>query len=188
MTTQGPFCDPDELVRLMRAGDIEALDRITRCFSDRMLAVGRSRCRDEDDARDAVQDTLLQAGKHLQDFRGEGSIEGWLVRMVTNACYRMRRGRKNDPALHDTEAVLRDGTGSPEDAAAVGELTEALGDVLGSLPPDDRLLLLLADGEGWTGPEIAERLGITPGATRVRLHRVRAKVRERLGPLLEKRL
>jgi len=171
------------MVRLMKAGDLTALDRITRCFGQRLLAVGRSRCRDEDDAQDAVQDTLLQAGRHLADFRGDGSLEGWLVRMVANACWRMRRGRKNDPGLHDTEAVLTDPAGSPEEAAAVGQLAEALGRVLGELSPDERSLLLLADGEGWTGPEIAERLGITPGATRVRLHRVRAKVRERLAPL-----
>ena len=179
MTKSGLLCDPDELVGLMQAGDLEALDRITRCFADRLLAVGRRRCRNDDDARDAVQDTLLQAGQHLRDFRGEGSLEGWLVRMVANACHRMRRGRKNDAALHDTEAVLRDGAGSPEEQVAVGQLTEALGDVLGELSPDDRLLVLLADGEGWTGPEIAERLGITPGAARVRLHRARARARER---------
>ena len=172
----------------MKAGDLEALDRMTRCFGQRLLAVGRSRCRNEDDAQDAVQDTLLQAGKHLTDFRGDGSLEGWLVRMVANACHRMRRGRKNDPGLHDTEAVLVDPTGSPEQAAAVGQLTEALGQALGELTPDERTLLLLADGEGWTGPEIAARLGIKPGAARVRLHRARAKVREQLAPLAAEHL
>jgi len=188
VTTTRVTCDPNELVRLMKAGDLEALDRMTRCFGQRLLAVGRSRCRNEDDAQDAVQDTLLQAGKHLTDFRGDGSLEGWLVRMVANACHRMRRGRKNDPGLHDTEAVLVDPTGSPEQAAAVGQLTEALGQALGELTPDERTLLLLADGEGWTGPEIAARLGIKPGAARVRLHRARAKVREQLAPLAAEHL
>ena len=63
-----------------------------------LLAVGRRVCRDDERARDAVQDALLAAGEHLDDFRGDGSVEGWLVRMVANACKSWRRGRKEDPA------------------------------------------------------------------------------------------
>lgn len=88
------LCDPDRLIELARAGDPEALERMTRCYGSRLIAVGRAHCRDAERARDAVQDALLAATEHLDDFRGDGSLEGWLVRMVARACYRMRRGRK----------------------------------------------------------------------------------------------
>jgi RNA polymerase sigma-70 factor (ECF subfamily) len=104
MATDSPLCRPDELVARMRAGDLDVLDALSRCYGARLLQVGQRRCRDADQAQDAVQDALLSAGEHLSDFRGEGSVEGWLVRLVTNACHRMRRGQKNNPALEGCNA------------------------------------------------------------------------------------
>lgn len=179
----GALCDPDTLVEMLRAGDLQALDQMTRCFGASLLAAGRRHCRDDDRAQDAVQDALLSASEHLQDFRGEGSPQGWLVRMVANACARMRRGRKNSAAWNaelDPEVVL--GTAeSPEAAAARAELAERLGEVLLELAPGDRAIVLLSEAEDWTGPEIAAALGLTPGAVRVRLTRLRARLRESLA-------
>ncbi len=176
------ICDSTELLGLVRTGNLEALDRITRCFGDRLLAVARQRCRNEEDAHDAVQDTLLSAGKNLTSFRGDGSLEGWLVRMVSNACYRMRRGRKNDHSLHTTEAQLHSDDETPEMAAHRGEVGELLEQVLMGLSAQDRAILILAEGEGWTGPEIAKEMDMSPGAVRTRLTRIRQRLRSTLEP------
>ncbi|MBN1337016.1 MAG: sigma-70 family RNA polymerase sigma factor [Deltaproteobacteria bacterium] len=173
----------DEIVQLVKRGDIQALDVITRCFGDRLLAIGRRTCRDEEEAQDAVQDALLSAGIHLTSFRGEGSVEGWLGRMVQNACFRMRRGRKNDPSLHRTDLEVQAHEEDPEQLSARAETATALGHALLTLPPMDRAILLLAEGEGWTGPEIAERMGLSPGAVRTRLTRMRSRLREELRAL-----
>ena len=182
---RGRLCDPSEVAGLMKTGDMSALDRMTRCYGDRLLAVGRRYCRTETEAEDAVQDALLSAGMHLKDFRGAGSVEGWLVRMVANACHHMHRGRKNDPKLHDVTMVLESGSASPEDAALSGQLSQALGEALLTLKPQDRAVVLLAEAEGWTGPEIAERLEISPGAVRTRLSRARARLRDHLTEAIE---
>lgn len=170
----------------MRAGDLDVLDALSRCYGARLLQVGRRRCRDADQAQDAVQDALLAAGEHLSDFRGEGSVEGWLARMVRNACHRMRRGQKNDPQLHaalDPNAAF-DGAG-PESEAARGEMMEALGQALVALSPTDRSLILLTDGEGYSAPELAERLGMTAQAVRSRVSRARRRLRTQLGPVVD---
>jgi RNA polymerase sigma-70 factor, ECF subfamily len=184
MATDSTLCDPADLVPLMQAGDLAALDRITRCFGDRLAQVGRRYCRTPSEADDAVQDALLAAGAHMRAFRGEGSPEGWLVRMVINACHHMRRGRKNDPRMHDAEAVLVADEGSPEERAMTGELSQALGEALLELKPIDRTIVLLSEGEGWTGPEIAEKLQLSPGAVRTRLTRARQRLRAHLGERL----
>lgn len=180
-------CDADELIRLMYAGDLEALDRISRCYGAKLLAAGKRYCGSEELARDAIQDTMLAAGERLADFRGDGSVEGWLVRMVANFCRRMHRGRKNDPSLHvdAAETELAGSTPSPEDDVARGELMAMLSQALDVLSPNDRSLVLLADAEGWKAKEIAEAFEMTPGQVRTRLSRARRRLRGHLGPLAE---
>lgn len=181
--TIDPCTTPDDLVAMMRAGDIEALDRITRCYGRTLSAVGRRYCRTETEAEDAVQDALVAAGENLRTYRGEGAPEGWLVRMVINACRRMQRGRKNAAELHEPEqdAGLIDAGDDPEQVAARGEVAEALARALDALEPTDRALVLLSEAEGWTAPEIAAEFGMTPGSVRTRLSRLRARLRPSLS-------
>ena len=197
-----PRCNADDLVARMREGDVGALEQITYCYGERLIAVGRRYCRDEEAARDAVQDAILTAGMKLADFRGEGSVEGWLVTMVANYCRRMQRGDKNDPSLHvpldpevhggvgasATAATGASGPGpaaehTPEEQTARGELLRIIGKALLELEPRDRVMILLSDAEGWKAPEIAKSLEMTPAAVRTRLSRARKRLREHLGPL-----
>lgn len=180
MSAQPPLCEPKKLVDLLQAGDIEALDRVTRCYGDRLLAAARRHCRSEAEAADAVQDAMLGAWRYGEGFRGDGRVDRWLVRLVASACNRMRRGLKNDPALHIPDVELLQDDVSPEALAARSQLAEKLGEALLELPPEDRTILILADAQGWKGPEIAEQLGMTPGAVRTRLSRTHARLREAL--------
>jgi len=177
-------CDPKELARLVRSQDDAALDRLTRCYGQRLVAVGQSRCGSRLDPEDAVQDALLSATRHLHTYRAEGSLEGWLVRMVINACHRMRRGLKNDSSLHDVGEDLISHEEGPDELAGREQVALALGQTLGKLSPVDRAILLMAEVEDWRGPEIAAELGMSPGAVRTRLSRARARVRQELEPLL----
>jgi RNA polymerase sigma-70 factor (ECF subfamily) len=175
-------CRPEVVLELVRAGDALALDRVTRCYGRHLLAVGRRACGDGETARDAVQDALASATEHLGSFRATGSVEGWLVRMVENACRTRRRGRKNRPdwnlALEDERVASREP--EPEDAAARGELATALDAALSALGPADRAILLLSEVDGWTAPELSRELGLSPEAIRARLARARRKLRASL--------
>lgn len=181
MNAPPPLCDSDELVALLRSGDPQVLDRVTRCYGDQLLAAARRTCRREEDAQDAVQDAALGAWKYGPGFRGEGRVDRWLVRLVATACNRMRRGMKNDTARHTSEVELADDDASPEVLAARAELAAVLGVALSELPARDRGILILADAQGWTGPEIAAALDMTPGAVRTRLSRTHRALRERLS-------
>lgn len=176
-------CNPALLAELVRKGDGAALDRLTRCYGERLLRAGQKHCRTTEEAEDAVQDTFLIATTKLGEFRGEGSLEGWLVRIVASACRRIGRGQKNDPNRHDPDAVPADDGESPEGLAARNELGERLHAVLIGLSPQDRLVLLWADVEGRSGEEIANEIGISHGAVRARLTRLRAKLKAELKDL-----
>lgn len=178
--SQTDLCDADELVRLLRAGDIEVLDRVTRCFGDRLLSEARRRCRHDGEADDAVQDTVLNAWRYGPGFRDEGQVDRWLVRLVATACNRMRRGLKRDASRHVSDDDLTADDQNPELLASRSRLAETLGSALQELAPRDRAIVLLADGQGWTAPEIAESLSMTPGSVRTRLSRAHARLRQAL--------
>ena len=177
-------CDPRRLLELVRAGDTSSLDQITRCYGARLMAAGRRHCRTSSEAEDAVQDALLIASRELESFRGEGSLEGFLVRIVARACRRISRGRKNDPTLHDVEHSPVDSASSPEAEAERRELGAALDQLLLALEPTDRAILLLAELEDYTGPQIAAELRLSAGAVRTRLTRLRKRLREGLAPFV----
>jgi len=177
-------CHPDLIVELVRAGDLAALERISRCYGAHLYAVGRRVCRDGERARDAVQEALLAAGQKLDQFRGEGSVESWLVTMVANACRSWQRGRKdqaewNQPLADDQPAC---GGDRPDDGAARSELAAALESALAELPALDRAVLLLTQVDGWQAAEVARELGLSAESVRARLSRTRRKLRDRLAP------
>jgi len=176
------FCDPEELGEMMRRGDLQALERMTRCFGDRLLAVGLRHCKDADQALDAIQDAMVSGGENLTSFTGKGSPEGWMSRIVANACHRMRRGRKNDPALHaalDDQVPDEFETG-PDEVLIRREFLAGLGEAMLELSATDRAVFLLAEGHGWTGPEIAESVDLSAAAVRVRLTRIRKRLRSEM--------
>jgi RNA polymerase sigma factor (sigma-70 family) len=177
-------CDPARLAELVRTGDGAALDRMTRCYGDRLLRAGQKHCRTTEEAEDAVQDTFLIATTKLGEFRGEGSLEGWLVRIVASACRRIGRGQKNDPNRHDPDVEPADDGDSPEALAARSEVGDRLEAALLGLSPEDRLILLWAEVEGRSGEEIANEIGMSHGAVRTRLTRLRARLKAELAPLV----
>ena len=174
------LCDSKELTELLKSGDIEVLDRVTRCYGERLLMAARRYCARPDQAHDAVQDAALAAWKYGEGFRGDGSVDGWLVRLVATACNRMRRGQKNDSSRHVTEVELVDDDVTADTLVARSQMASQLGEALNTLKPDDRAIVILSDAQGWTAKEIAEALEMTPGAVRTRLSRLHAKLRDTL--------
>jgi RNA polymerase sigma-70 factor (ECF subfamily) len=177
-------CDPKRLVELVKGGDAAALDDITRCYRERLLAAGKRHCRTSTEAEDAVQDALLFAATEPGAFRAEGSLEGYLLKVVARACRRLSRGTKNDAAAHDSEAQTTSKEPSPEARAAEHELGSALDALLLSLPATDRAILLLAELEDRTAGEIGAELGLSAGAVRTRLTRLRQRLRHDLSVFL----
>lgn len=159
-------------MRLVREGRADALDQITRCYSERLLEAGRKHCRTRSEAEDAVQDALIAAGEQLSALRDDLKLERWLVKVVASACRRLSRGQKNDGAIHDAGVELVSGD-DPERATARRELGQVLERLLLALSPSDRSLLLLAELEDFSAEEIGTQLGMTAGAVRTRLSRLR---------------
>lgn len=184
--------DDSELLAAARAGDASALERLLRQHEARVYRFGMKMCRDPEDAKDVVQETLLSAARGVRDFRGGSSISTWLYTIARSYCIKKRRRSKLAPdAARSVETDARaevdelaDPARTPDEALAGKQVEAALESAIDALDPMYREVLLLRDVEGLTAPEVAEVLGITVQAVKSRLHRARLSVRAHVAPLL----
>ena len=162
-----------------------------------MLSVARRILRNEDDARDCLQDAFIQAYRAIGKFEGRSSLGSWLHRIVVNAALMKLRGRKSRPeqSIEDLMPAFDAENCRVEPMWQIEESVEAMigrrevrDIVLASidkLPESYRTVLLLRDIEEYTTTEVAETLGINRGAVKVRLHRARAALKKLLEPVFE---
>ena len=184
---------PDtQLLEAARGGDIRSLEALLERHQAQVYRFGMKMCRDPEDAKDVLQDTLLAMARNVRDFRGASSISTWLYTIARNFCIKKRRRSKFAPEEErslDTDvapeaARLADPAMSPDEVLAGREVEQALDQAIGALEPIYREVLLLRDVEGLTAPEVAEVLGVSVQAVKSRLHRARLSVRVRVAPLL----
>ena len=129
------------------------------------------------DAEDTLQDVFVGLPEALGRYREEGKLGAWLRRLTARAALmRLRRGRRETAFA---AAFDRPASGGG-DSGVLHRL--AVADALDRLPDTLRQVLLLKEVDGFTHDEIAEMLGISPGASGVRLHRAWRAVRALLGP------
>jgi RNA polymerase sigma-70 factor (ECF subfamily) len=182
------------VVRLQR-GDEAAFELVVRREGGRLLAVARRFLRNDDDARDAVQDAFLSAFRSIASFAQGSRLSTWLHRIVINACLmRLRSSRRH--AEESIEELLpkfaEDGhqvnhptagwDGSAEHLLLRGETREIVRRSIDRLPQTYRSVLLLRDIEELTTEEAARLLGVTENAVKIRLHRARQALRTLLEP------
>jgi RNA polymerase sigma-70 factor (ECF subfamily) len=180
------------LVEAARQGDRRSLETLLERHQAQVYRFGMKMCRDPEDARDVLQDTLLAMARSVRDFRGASSISTWLYTIARSFCIKKRRRSKFAPEPEsslDTDAALQaarlpDSGQGPEEALAGKQVRTALETAIGGLEPKYREVLLLRDVEGLSAPEVAEVLGLSVQAVKSRLHRARLAVRERVAPLL----
>jgi RNA polymerase sigma-70 factor (ECF subfamily) len=191
MHTSTKIADMD-LLEAARRGDARSLEALLERHQAQVYRFGMKMCRDPEDARDVLQDTLLAMARNVRDFRGASSISTWLYTIARSFCIKKRRRSRFAPARErslDTEAApdaarLADPAMGAEEALVGKEIEQALERGIRALEPTYREVLLLRDVEGLTAPEVAEVLGVSVSAVKSRLHRARLSVRAHVAPLL----
>ena len=173
--------DDASVVRAARGGDRNAFGRLYDHYAPMvhgilLASVPRA------DVRDLVQDVFVAALTKLDSLREERAFGGWLATIARNRAHDYHRA----PKLVAIEEENEDGGRNeniPATAATHAEVAEAAEvlEAIRRLPEAYRETLVLRLVEGMTGPEIAERTGLTPGSVRVNLHRGMALLREALG-------
>jgi RNA polymerase sigma-70 factor (ECF subfamily) len=163
----------------------EAFARYVLPEVDVLLRVARSLTRRAADAEDLVQDTLLRAFRGIDGFDG-AHPRAWLLTIMRNA--HINRNRRRRPQLLDDQDAAFErlaaaeglGAQTPEGLVVGETFDHVVTDALAALPERFQRVVILVDVEGLSYAEAAEALGVPVGTVMSRLHRARARMRQRL--------
>ena len=179
-----PIGDLTDLVAAARDGDQQAFEELVRATYADTYTLAYRLTGDEEDARDVVQETYLRAWKGLKGFRGDAQFSTWLYRITANTAYttvkRRRRHRADALDAMLEEPVETRIEAQPEESATQSAALARLAAAVEQLPAKLRVLVVLKDVYGLSHEEIAEELGISVSAAKVRLHRGRKRLRDLL--------
>jgi RNA polymerase sigma-70 factor, ECF subfamily len=184
------------LLAALRTREPGSFEQLVRAHGGRMLAVARRLLSSEEDARDAVQEAFLNAFRNIDRFEGQALLSTWLHRIIVNVSLMKLRSRKRKPeeSLDHLLPAFRDdghfaerfdsGSEPADQRLARQEEQAAVRAAIDELPDHYRTILLLRDIEVISTQEVADQLGITPNAVKLRLHRARQALRTLLAPKL----
>jgi RNA polymerase sigma-70 factor (ECF subfamily) len=178
--------DDGQLIERARAGDLDAFNLLVARHERPVYSVALRYVRSAELAEDVTQDTFLRAYRSLDSFRNEAGygLRAWLLTIAANRARDVLRAHTRRPtssldAGDDDERAWEPEAldESPLDFAQRGELGAWLERALGSLPPDQRLAVILSDVQGLPYEQVAEIVGAPTGTVKSRLNRGRAKLR-----------
>lgn len=176
--------DVADLVTLAKEGDREAFDELVRRTYVETYTLAFRLTGDQEDANDVVQETYLRAYRGLGRFRGDAQFTTWLYRITANCAATLvgKRARHRHDDLDDAMIVDDRAESDPAARADLEDLRGRLTAALDELPPKLRTVVVLRDIYDLPHEAIAAELGISESAAKVRLHRARRKLRDRLFP------
>jgi RNA polymerase sigma-70 factor (ECF subfamily) len=178
-------------LRAAQRGEVAAFNVLVQSFQRQVYNVCYRTLGNADDAADATQEAFLSAFRAVKTFRGpEAGFRAWLLRIAVNACYDHLRRRQRRPsdsleALGDGDDLgaadrLADTEPGPEQQALTAETARQLEGANASLPPEQRLTVVLCDVQGLSYEEAAHAMSVELGTVKSRLSRARTRLRELL--------
>jgi RNA polymerase sigma factor (sigma-70 family) len=178
------------LVAASLAGDQAAFGELADRHAPRLSALAARLLGDAVEAEDLTQETLLQAYLGLDRLRDAERFSSWSYGIALNLAKMRLRSRRNGalPEVDATRlAALVAADPSPAEIVEARELWSLVESALDVLPAEQRRAVLLHYVDGLSCEEIAALLGEPAGTVRVRLHRARARLRDRLSSLAPRR-
>jgi RNA polymerase sigma-70 factor, ECF subfamily len=173
-----------QVVERAKAGDSLAFEQLMTCYQRKVVSLAWRMLGNQEDARDAAQETFLKAYKYLKSFNVEQDFAGWLYQIAVNACRDIARKRGTAGQFISFEVEQASGSfeklASPDDieAFAIAAQEKALiTQAIQSLSKKEREAIVLRDLEGLPTEEVARILGSSQTTVRSQISSARAKLK-----------
>jgi RNA polymerase sigma-70 factor (ECF subfamily) len=186
-----------DLIQAINSGEVDKFQDLVKRYEAKLYNFSLRMCRDPSDAEDMIQDTFLNVFRYLKNFRYETKFKNWLYKVAASTCFKKRRKSKfaPDKELSLEEFLPNDEAEKPDhvpewalmplDKLLNEELAGVINKTIITLPKKYRMVILLRDIEGFSTTETAQILNLSPSNVKVRLHRARLYLRDKLKGYFE---
>jgi RNA polymerase sigma-70 factor, ECF subfamily len=186
------------LIERAKTGDRAAFRELVERHQRRAFAIAVALVRDDNDAREVVQEAFLRVYRGLDAFHGGSSFFTWLYRIVTNLSIDlMRKPARREAELDegrriedeaDLPLLARIDGADPVDVVRRNEIAERIQAALDALPPYHRGVILMREIEGLSYEEMAQAMGVSKGTIMSRLFHARQKLQRALADCYEEQI
>ncbi|MVN90162.1 sigma-70 family RNA polymerase sigma factor [Mucilaginibacter sp. HME9299] len=170
----------EDLIAKCKTADRKCQELLYKQFASKMLAVCMRYAVDKMEAEDMLQNGFVRVFQKINDYRGDGSFEGWMRRIMVHSSIEYYR-KHHKMTLVDID---ESGYEQPVNAAAASSLeTKDLMALIQQLPAGYRMVFNLYAIEGYSHREIADIADITEGASKSQLSRARTLLKQKIEQL-----
>ncbi len=193
------FPDPDaQLMLKFKDGDIKSFEKLMEKYQKLVINTAYRLIGDKTEAEDIAQEVFLNIYSHSWRYKPQAKFSTWLFKITRNICLNRLRGKRRHPTVSldspiktEKGEIARDIPDKPQVVADAilekKEIQALIKDAIDSLPLKQRMAVILAKYDNLPYQEIARIMGCSVIAIKLRLHRAKAALKERLTPYLEKK-
>ncbi|HQV61649.1 MAG: sigma-70 family RNA polymerase sigma factor [Chitinophagaceae bacterium] len=174
----------NELISKVLSGDHQAYAGLVNRYQNYVFTLTLRMVKNREDAEEVAQDVFIKAFKYLADFRGASKFSTWLYTIVNNTCISFLRKKKLEIHSLDNEKVFE--VADSMDSGFRANLVEQksrqsmVHNAIGLMGPDDAEIITLFYKSEQSLEEIAQILGLEVNTAKVRLHRARTRLKEKM--------
>jgi RNA polymerase sigma-70 factor (ECF subfamily) len=161
----------EELIQKCLKGDLQSQTKLYNLFMQKMFLVCLQYCNNREEAEEVLQEGFMKVFEFLHQFKHEGSLEGWMRKIMVHCALRKYRSKRMMRPVVDISTTEIVGSDHDEILSIMG--TKELVNMIQKLPPAYRMVFNLFVFEDMKHREIAELLGITEGTSKSNLSAAR---------------
>lgn len=165
-----------QIIKACKAGDPDGFYQLVNKYAGRLFGICLRYMKDEDDAKDVLQEGFIKIFKKIESYKPTGSFEAWLSKVVVNQSLMELRKKKKQFLIIESEILSIDQIDNFDIEIELEEMD--ILEMLWELPDHYRIILNLAIIEGYSHEEISEMLKINVSTSRTKLGRARKKLQE----------
>jgi RNA polymerase sigma factor (sigma-70 family) len=174
----------NEIISKVLSGDHQAYAGLVTRYQNYVFTLTLRMVKNREDAEEVAQDVFIKAYKYLSDFRGASKFTTWLYTIVNNTCISFLRKKKLEIHSLDNEKVFE--AADSQDSGLRANIIEQkskmamVSNAIAMLNPDDAAIITLFYKGEQSLEEIAQILGLEANTAKVRLHRARIRLKEKM--------
>lgn len=170
------FNNESQLIKRAAKNNRDAQEKLYEIYSEKMLSVCRQYIKDLHYAEEAMLNGFFKVFTHINDFKNEGSFEGWIRRIMVRESISFLRKQKKVEFPEDEFSQYTDSSNNIDDRLSVAHIQQ----LIDELPEGYKMVFVLYAVEGYKHQEIANMLNISEGTSKSQLFKARKMLQEKL--------